>query len=143
MKRNIYLFSISILCIFTLLLSVNASDVNITSDNATLNVSSDFSQSVDNAKVENKPAMIIFDQSNCVYCEMLKQQTLNNTTVINELNEKFIVVMLDINKNSRVASNYKVYGTPTAIFVDGDAKELHRIEGFVEADELLNEIKEI
>ena len=46
-----------------------------------LNVSFDLEQSLNDAKLENKTVMIIFDQSSCIYCDMLKENTLTDSKV--------------------------------------------------------------
>ena len=69
-----------------------------------LNVSFDLDQSLKDAKLENKTIMIIFDQSSCVYCDMLKENTLTDSKVQEAINEKYIPAIVDINKNPMIAN---------------------------------------
>ena len=108
-----------------------------------LNVSFDLDQSLKDAKLENKTIMIIFDQSSCVYCDMLKENTLTDSKVQEAINEKYIPAIVDINKNPMIASNYDVYGTPTVVFVSGDEEFVYQIDGYLDPEEFLDELKQI
>ena len=99
-----------------------------------LNVSFDLDQSLKDAKLENKTIMIIFDQSSCVYCDMLKENTLTDSKVQEAINEKYIPALVDINKNPMIASNYNVYGTPTVVFVSGDEEFVYQIDGYLDPE---------
>ena len=66
-----------------------------------------------------------------------------NLEVQKALNESFIVVMVDINKNPDLASQYHVFGTPASVFLNGNGSEIHRIDGYVGASEFLSELRKI
>ena len=75
--------------------------------------------------------------------EMLKDDVLSNPDVQKQLNENFVVVLVDIHKNPEIAAKYDVYGTPTVQFVDSNGQETNKIEGFVDSNEFLQTLKEI
>lgn len=108
-----------------------------------LNASSDLNQSLMDAEAQNKTVMLLFDQDSCYYCDLLKKDVLSNSNVQKELNDKCIVVDIDVNKQPQLAAKYKVVGTPMIVFLDSNSNEIHKIEGYVSADEFLNSIKEI
>ncbi len=108
-----------------------------------LNVTTDIDGAFNESQTQNKTLAIIFDQDNCVYCDMFNDEVLSNKNVQNELNEKFIVLFVDINKHPDIAAKYKVYGTPTTQFLDSNGNEVYKIEGYVTSDEFLNDLKEI
>ena len=108
-----------------------------------LNITTDVDGAFDISQNENKTLAIIFDQDSCVYCEMLKDEVLSNPDVQKQLNENFVVVLADINKNPEIAAKYDVYGTPTIQFVDSNGQETNKIEGFVDSNEFLQTLKEI
>lgn len=108
-----------------------------------LNITTDVDGVFDISQNENKTLAIIFDQDSCVYCEMLKDDVLSNPDVQKQLNENFVVVLVDINKNPEIAAKYDVYGTPTVQFVDSNGQEINKIEGFVDSNEFLQILKEI
>lgn len=108
-----------------------------------LNISDNYESALKEAKVSNKTVMIIFDQDSCSYCDKFKQDTLSNSQVQEKINSSFIPVVVDVNKDYDLASKYKVFGTPSVVFSDSNGKEIHRVGGYVDANEFLEEIKGI
>lgn len=138
MKKLVILAALILIICAGSIASVSAS----TSING-LNTTDDLNQALKDAKDLNKTVAIVFDQDSCVYCEMLKDDVLSNPQVQKVLNEKCIVVIVDVNKNPDVASKYKVFGTPGTVFVKSDGSEISRVEGYLPANEFLNSIKGI
>ena len=141
--------NLAIISIITLFL-IGGFIVSASADNAYddkyidgLNVSFDLEQSLEDAKLENKTVMVIFDQKSCVYCEILKENTLTDSKVQEIINEKYIPTIVDVNKNPMIASNYNVYGTPTVVFVSGDEDFVYQIDGYLDAEEFLDELNQI
>lgn len=108
-----------------------------------LNITTDINGALNEAQNQNKSVALIFDQDSCVYCEILKDNVLSNSTVQKELNENYIVVLVDINKNPNIADKYGIFGTPTIKFLKPDGTESGKIEGYLDSDEFLKALKEI
>ena len=142
MKNGYFKWILLVVVVALSLMSVNIISADNSLENS-LNISDNYEQSLENAKVENKSIVLVFDQKSCSWCEAFKKNTLENPDVIDNLNSKFITVIVDINKNPEVASKYSVYGTPTIIFLDSDANEIKRNEGYLPPDEFLEVIKGI
>ena len=106
-----------------------------------LNNTTDLNKAFDDAKSQNKNILLIFDQDNCYYCDLLKENTLSNSDLVSKLNEGYITVILDINKQPQLAAKYQVFGTPTMIFLNPDQTQIGKIEGYVDAGEFLDYIK--
>ena len=108
-----------------------------------MNSTSYFNQSLDDAKLNNKTVLLIFDQESCYYCDLLKKDVLSDSEVQNILNENYTVVIVDVNEEYSLAAEHRVVGTPTSIFLDSNGQEIGRIDGYVSSDELLDKLKEI
>ncbi len=108
-----------------------------------INNATDLSGAINQAHAENKSVMVVFDQKDCKYCDMFNKDVLSNGNVISELNKNYILVFVDINAHPDIAGKYKVFGTPTTVFLDSNQKEIQRIEGYVDANEFLKVIKAI
>lgn len=109
----------------------------------TLNNTTDLNAAISDAHSQNKSVVIIFDQDNCVYCDMLKENVLSDAKVIDVLNNRSIVVFVNINQHPELATKYKAYGTPITVILDSNQQEIGRIEGYVEADEFLKTLQGI
>ena len=101
----------------------------------------DLNKAISDAQSQNKSILLIFDQDGCYYCDLLKENTLSNKELISKLNDGYITVIVDINKNPQLAAKYQVFGTPTMIFLDSNQKQIGKIDGYVEANEFLDYIK--
>ena len=141
MKKYI-LTGLAVMVLLTLTMAVSAVDFD-SGEIQGLNVTTDVDGAFSLAQSQNKTVAIIFDQDSCVYCDMLKDNVLSDKNVQKELNEKCIVLLVDINKNPQTAGKYQVFGTPVVHFVDGNGKTVQKIEGYVESDEFLSALKEI
>lgn len=137
-----YIFIVAIISLLTLTSAVYSLDFDDTQISG-LNVTTDIEGAFNASQNENKTLAIIFDQDSCVYCDILKENVLSDNDVQKVLNENFIVLMVDINKNPDIAQKYNVYGTPTIQFLDSNGNDVDKIEGCPEKDDFLNVIKEI
>ncbi len=131
-----------IMLLLTLTVTVSAADFENTTIKG-LNITSDVDGAFSEAQNQNKNIALVFDQESCVYCDMLKDNVLSKPDIQKELNEKYVVVLVDINKNPNIAAKYKVFGTPAVIFLDSNGKEISEINGYVESNEFLKTLKEI
>ncbi|MBR5503749.1 MAG: thioredoxin family protein [Methanobrevibacter sp.] len=143
MKKFLIISIMTIFLVCGALASVSAENTYDDSLIDGLNVSYDLSESLNDAKLENKTVMLVFDQDSCIYCEMLKDGTLSDSDVQKEINEKFIPVIIDVNKDYDTADKYDVFGTPLIVFVDDSGDEIGRIEGYVDSSEFLQEINNL
>lgn len=137
-----YIFILTILSLLTLTSAVYSVDFDDTQIPG-LNVTTDIDGAFNVSQSDNKTLAIIFDQDSCVYCDILKNDVLSDQEVQKELNENFIVLLVDINKNPDIAQKYKVYGTPTIQFLDSNGNDMDKIEGCPPKEDFLNMVKEI
>ncbi len=95
------------------------------------------------AKSKKKPILVVFQQEDCEWCELLVDKVLSNQEVQKELNKRFIVTFVDMNENYKLADEYKILGTPTEVFLDYEGNEIDRIQGYEREDKFMNKLKEI
>lgn len=129
------------IALILIVLGIFAIAVSANFAQGTLNNTTDFQKAIDDAQKQNKTIMLVFDQKGCYYCDLFKEDVLSNSEVISELNEDYITVIIDVNQQPQLASKYKVYGTPTIVFIDANENQIDRIEGYVDADEFLDILK--
>jgi len=95
------------------------------------------------AKLEGKPVFIYARSEVCGYCKKFEAETFTNKTVIKTLNENFILVSIDVYKQRSERINFRVYGTPTEIFLDSNGIEIMRIPQYTETQPFLDTINQI
>lgn len=103
-------------------------------------------QSLEQAKINHQPTMIILHADWCTTCKQNAQLRHNHPEI--EAAEAFWkIIYVDItqqNKNSKAINNaLKTLGPPTILFFDSNGKELikHRIIGLLDVDKTLEVLK--
>ena len=105
-----------------------------------IDTAGNLSEALQKAKSSDKKVFAVFESDTCVYRKQLRQNTLNDATVMEKLNESYVVTIVNINDNPEIASKYDVYSTPTMLILDSDGKELRSITGYYGPDELISKI---
>lgn len=98
-------------------------------------------QSLDNAKAQGKPVFVYARSEYCGWCRKFEAETFTNQSVIKTLNENFILVSIDVDRQKDESINFRVHGTPTEIFLDSNGTEIKRIPGYTDTITFLNTIK--
>jgi thioredoxin-like negative regulator of GroEL len=70
------------------------------------------------AEFYKKPLLVIFGADWCVYCKSLKQ----DLAALNYV-DKYVVCIVDIEKNSALVKEYKIKGLPTSIIMHNNTLE--------------------
>lgn len=91
-------------------------------------VCDDIDQAEKIAKFYNKKLILIFSAEWCLYCKKLKSDIENLKD-----KDKYILCLVDINKNKIIADKYKVKILPTSIVLK-DNIEQERISGYNKND---------
>jgi thioredoxin-related protein len=84
------------------------------------------------AKQKQRPLLIDFGTSNCFWCKKLDASTLRDAEVVRRLNEQFIPLKVDAERDSGLALALQIYSFPTLLFAASDGRILGRQEGFVD-----------
>ena len=75
-----------------------------------------------------------------LYCKKLDENTFSDLQVQEKLKSKYVLAKIDIDKYHNIASDYKVYGVPTMVFLNPNGTEIKRNEGYIGPSELLNQL---
>ena len=102
-----------------------------------LKTSPDLDHALSLAKSKKKPILVVFQQEDCEWCELLVDKVLSNPEVQKELNKRFIVTFVDMNENYKLADEYKILG------IDYEGNEIDRIQGYEREDKFMTKLKEI
>jgi thioredoxin-related protein len=95
------------------------------------------------AKKQNTSIFLYARSDSCGWCKKFEEETFTQQSVIKTLNNKFILVSLDVYKQKDESINFKVRGTPTMIFLNSNGNEIKRIPGYTDTDTFLNTINGI
>lgn len=87
--------------------------------------------------------VIYFYSDNCPSCSEMEKTTWQDARIINALNTQYTPVKVDVNKQRRIASLYKVYYLPTTWFIKPDGQPFGNRPGYIPADLLLKIFKHL
>jgi thioredoxin-related protein len=97
-------------------------------------LSGDLKDALLKARKEHKPVMVYVKSDSCTYCEKMKERTLHDATVQNNIKD-FIVVTVD--KSGQEAQQYlpATKYTPTTYFISSKFKVVNTVKGYLGKDD--------
>jgi thiol:disulfide interchange protein len=103
-----------------------------------------FEEGLAQARATSKLLFVDFNTTWCPPCRKLEKETFPDPAVKAELG-KMVAMSIDAESPAGIepAKRYRVAGYPTMLVVDGDGKEIGRIVGFREPEELSRKLEEI
>jgi thioredoxin 1 len=108
----------------------------IASKPAESNTEEDFKK----ALLSGKPVLVDFGANSCIPCRQLRP-------ILKEVGKEYVgkasVLVIDVYKHQRLASDYGVRLIPTLIFFDSKGKEMFRHMGAMEKEKIVAKLKEI
>ncbi|VVB85830.1 Thiol:disulfide interchange protein DsbD [uncultured archaeon] len=108
-----------------------------------LNFHTDLQPALLEASSQGKPVFVYFRSEYCGWCKKFEEETFTNRSVARTLNENFILVSIDVNKQKNETRDFRVRGTPAEVFLDPKGTEIKRIPGYTETEVFLDTINQI
>jgi len=102
-----------------------------------------YAKGIDVAKAEDKPLFLYFHADWCTYCKKLKKTTFADKDVLNYLNDNFISITIDTEKEKAFASQWGIKGLPTLWFLESDSSKISNLPGYVGPEQFLVILKYI
>ncbi len=133
MKR---IFLITILVLFAL--STNSSAETL----AGIPWGTDQTTAFESAVDATKPVVVDLWAVWCAPCKVMDETTYSDPRVIEAFKE-IVPLKLDIDAEPIFPQRYDLVNYPTTLFLDHEAREITRLEGLVDADQLLNTLQSV
>ena len=94
---------------------------------------------LDKAKEESvktkKNILLQFEMENCGGCKKLEATTYKEQKLVDEINEWFVLLKLDLIKDKEVRRSLGAYWTPAIYFLDSNGNSYYHFNGFLPANE--------
>ena len=94
-------------------------------------------------KVEEKKVFLHFYADWCAFCRKMAKDTFQDPNVIAYLNENFIPIMVNTDKDQETAAGYSVLGLPFTVFLTEIGEPIASVPGYIPPDTLLSMLKEV
>ncbi|MEI0526000.1 thioredoxin family protein [Brachyspira murdochii] len=117
----------------------------VSCSNSKINWEDDFDKAIEKSKSENKPIMMDIYTDWCGACKEMDKTTFKNKEV-SDYTTNFIALKFNPEKSSNgdaLLKKYNIPGFPTMLFMNSDGFVIKRIIGYIESDELINEMSSI
>lgn len=92
------------------------------------------------ANEQHKPMLIVFGAEWCHFCKKMDKETLATPGIAQLVNDSFIPVHLDADKEKRAVEILQISGLPCSVVVSPQAQMLGRIEGYRKPDEFQKQL---
>ncbi len=136
MKRGIFgLFFLIVLC-----LAMAAADSRAFSKN--INWYS-FEEGMTRGNTEGKKIFLNFHADWCRYCHAMEKETFKNRTVVAYLNENFISIKVNYDREKALTSIFRVKGLPDNWFFSEDGEVIGHRPGYIPPDIFMKILKSI
>lgn len=96
----------------------------------------DYNAARKEAAEKGKPLFLDFGTEECYHCRRLDQITFRDPRVVQMLNENFVPIKIDANREPALTQALRIQVYPTMILAGNDGKILGVLEGYHEAPKL-------
>ena len=92
---------------------------------------------------EKKKVFLHFTAAWCYYCGVMDKEAFKDPAIIASLNENFIPIKVDYDKEEKISRSYRVRGLPDTIFIAENGQIIGRRPGYIPPDQLKRILKSI
>lgn len=100
-----------------------------------------YEEGIDRGKREGKKIFLNFYADWCHYCEVMEDKTFRDSAVAAYLNDYYIPIQVDSDRQQKIAEAYKVQGLPTTFFIGEDGVNIGSQPGYIPPDIMLPLLK--
>ncbi len=94
-------------------------------------------------KKQGKKVFITFRADWCGWCRKMEKDTFQHPSVVSYLNDNFISIKVDTDKQKDLAIKYKVRGLPLNWFLSGDGESIGSRPGYLTPEMLMAILKSL
>jgi len=83
------------------------------------------------SKDVQRPLLLFFTSPWCYQCTEMKRKVFKDKDIISLLNERFLLVEVDISEEKQLKENFLINYTPTSLFLDISGKPIIDVKGYI------------
>ena len=93
-----------------------------------------YDEGIKQGKQEGKKVFISFYADWCTFCEKMEKETFRKNEVVGFVNENFVAIRVNSDKEAEIARKYFVRGLPMTWFMDANGEKISSIPGYIPPD---------
>jgi len=102
-----------------------------------------YKQGVELSKKERGKIFLYFYADGCTYCKKMEKETFNDDSVVSYLNDNFIPIRVNSDRDIKTALDFGVRGLPSTWFIAENGERISNLLGYIPHKRLLNILKYI
>jgi uncharacterized protein YyaL (SSP411 family) len=95
------------------------------------------------SKIERKAVFLHFYADWCGFCRKMANTTFKDPNLIRYLNENFMPIMVNTDREPETAGNYGVAGLPYTMFLTEQGEPIFSVPGYIATDALMSMLKKV
>ncbi len=103
----------------------------------------DYNAARKEAEAKGLPLVIDFGTENCFYCRKLDENTFRDATVSRVMNEQFVPLKIDANREPTLTQMLSIQSYPTIVMAAPDGKIIGTMVGYKEAPEFHENLQRV
>ena len=101
----------------------------------------DYNEALQEAQKTKRPLLVKVSATWCSYCTKMQRETLSQETVVSEVEENFVPLALDADRDRDLVQKFRVSSYPTTIVVAPDRTILRRMPGFQSQGQFMSSLR--
>ncbi|MBA3029510.1 MAG: DUF255 domain-containing protein [Desulfobacteraceae bacterium] len=93
-----------------------------------------YDEGIKQGKQGGKKVFISFYADWCTFCEKMEKETFRKNEVVGFVNENFVAIRVNSDKEAEIARKYFVRGLPMTWFMDANGEKISSIPGYIPPD---------
>ena len=95
------------------------------------------------AQAQGKPIFLHFYANWCAYCAKMEKESFLNETIVDFLNQNYISIRVDVDKQPDIAQKYNVFALPTTYFFSAEGEKRGPVPGYISRERLLDMLTKV
>jgi len=91
----------------------------------------DYETALQKGKDSQRPLLIFFSSPWCYQCREMERKVFQNKDIISILNERFLLVEVDISQKEKLKEDFRINYTPTSLFLDIHGRPIIDVKGYI------------
>lgn len=91
----------------------------------------DYETALQKGKDSQRPLLIFFSSPWCYQCKEMERKVFQKKDIISILNERFLLVEVDISQEKKLKEDFRINYTPTSVFLDIHGRPIIDVKGYI------------